>query len=200
MLGCCRWILVFTSSLGHPRSFGHPWIRSIRKVNTNNSLRALLGALTVAFVGLIVFSLRDTSAKEGGRAPEFSITTDQGQRVTPVSFGGKVLVLNFWATWCSPCVQEIPSLNQFQKRFAKSGVVVVAVSIDKNPQKYRAFLDRIHVSFDTARDPSADISAKYGTFQYPETYIIKDGRVMRKFAEAEDWVSDDMTQYVQSLL
>ncbi len=169
-------------------------------MNINNSLRALLGALTVVFVGLIVFSLRDTSAKEGGRAPEFSITTDQGQQVTPDSFGGKVLVLNFWATWCSPCVQEIPSLNQFQKRFAKSGVVVVAVSIDKNPQKYRAFLDRIHVSFDTARDPKADISAKYGTFQYPETYIIKDGRVMRKFAEAEDWVSDDMTQYVQSLL
>ncbi len=169
-------------------------------MNINNSLRALLGALTVVFVGLIVFSLRDTSAKEGGRAPEFSITTDQGQQVTPDSFGGKVLVLNFWATWCSPCVQEIPSLNQFQKRFAKSGVVVVAVSIDKNPQKYRAFLDRIHVSFDTARDPKADISAKYGTFQYPETYIIKNGRVMRKFAEAEDWVSDDMTQYVQSLL
>ncbi len=173
---------------------------STGKVNTNNVLRALLGALTVAFVGVIVFSLRDTSAKEGGRAPEFSITTDQGQHVTPVSFGGKVLVLNFWATWCSPCVQEIPSLNQFQKRFAKSGVVVVAVSVDKNPQKYRAFLNRIHVSFDTARDPSADISAKYGTFQYPETYIIKGGRIMRKFPEAEDWVSDDMTQYVQSLL
>lgn len=154
----------------------------------------------MAFVGLIVFSLRDTSAKEGGRAPEFSITTDQGQRVTPDSFGGKVLVLNFWATWCSPCVQEIPSLNEFQKKFAKSGVVVVAVSIDKNPQKYRAFLSRIHVSFDTVRDPTAAISAKYGTFQYPETYIIKDGRVMRKFANAEDWGSDEITQYVQSLL
>jgi peroxiredoxin len=77
---------------------------------------------------------------------------------------------------------------------------VVAVSIDKNPGKYRAFLDRIHVSFDTARDPQAEISARYGTFQYPETYIIKDGRVMRKFANAEDWVSDDMTQYIQSLL
>ncbi|HEY7306401.1 MAG TPA: TlpA disulfide reductase family protein [Bryobacteraceae bacterium] len=169
-------------------------------MSTNNVLRALLGALTAIFIGLIVFSLRDTSAKEGGSAPGFSITTDKGRRVTPVSFGGKVLVLNFWATWCSPCVQEIPSLNQFQKRFEKKGVVVVAVSIDKNPQKYQAFLDRIHVSFDTARDPQASISARYGTFQYPETYIIKDGRIMRKFPNAEDWVSDDMTQYVQSLL
>ncbi len=78
--------------------------------------------------------------------------------------------------------------------------MVVAISIDKNARKYRDFLDRIHVSFDTGRDPNADISGKYGTFQYPESYIIKDGRVLRKFPNAEDWVSDDMTRYVQSLL
>ena len=169
-------------------------------MNTNNALRALLAVLAVLFVGVIVFSLRDTSAKEGGRAPEFSITTDQGKLVTPTSFGGKVLVLNFWATWCAPCVQEIPSLSQFQKRFANSGVVVVAVSVDKNAQKYKAFLDRVHVSFETARDPEGNLSAEYGTFQYPESYIIKDGRVIKKFANSEDWVSDDMTQYIQSLL
>ena len=169
-------------------------------MNANNALRALLVVLAGLFVGVIIFSLRDTSAKEGGRAPEFSITTDQGRIVTPASFGGKVLVLNFWATWCAPCVQEIPSLSEFQKRFASSGVVVVAVSVDKNAQKYKAFLDRIHVSFDTARDPAGNLSAEYGTFQYPESYIIKDGRVVKRFANSENWVSDDMTQYIQSLL
>ena len=184
MPGAQRWILLLSSGF----------------VKIDNTLRTLLAVLTLLFIGLIVFSLRDTSAKEGGAAPEFSVTTDQGQRVTPTSFGGKVLVLNFWATWCAPCVQEIPSLNEFQKRFATSGVVVLAVSIDKNPQKYRAFLDRIHVSFDTARDPSQDISGAYGTFQYPESYIIKDGRIMRKFGNAADWTSDDITQYVQNLL
>jgi peroxiredoxin len=167
---------------------------------TNKALRLLLFVLSLALLGLIGSNLRDTSAKEGGRAPEFSILTDQGRRVTPVSFGGKVLVLNFWATWCAPCVQEIPSLNEFQKRFAQSGVVVVAISVNKNEQSYKAFLDRIHVAFETARDPAADISAEYGTFQYPETYIIKDGRIVRKFANAEDWTADEMTQYVQSLL
>lgn len=169
-------------------------------VNTNNALRALLLALTLAFVAVIAYSLRDTSAKEGGEAPQFSITTDEGHHISTNSFGGKVLVLNFWATWCTPCVQEIPSLNEFQKEFAKDGVVVVAVSIDKNQQKYRNFLEHVHVSFDTARDPSANLSAEYGTFQYPESYIIKDGRVVRKFGNAENWLSDDMKQYVQSLL
>lgn len=169
-------------------------------MNVNKTLRTLLGVLTLLFVGVIVFSLRDTSAKEGSRAPDFSIRTDQGKPITLASFGGQVLVLNFWASWCPPCVQEIPSLNEFQKRFAHSGVVVLAVSVDKNEQKYRTFLDRIHLSFDTAHDPNADISARYGTFQYPETYIIKNGRVMRKFTGAEDWGSDDITQYITSVL
>lgn len=156
--------------------------------------------LTICFVSVIAWSLRDTSAKEGGPAPAFSIKTDEGKVVTASAFGGKILVLNFWATWCAPCVQEIPSLNEFQRRFAKSGVVVVAISVDKNDRKYKTFLSRIPVSFETARDPSQDVSAEYGTFQFPETYIIKDSRIMRKFPNAEDWLSDDMTQYVQSLL
>jgi len=167
---------------------------------TNTLLRILLGVLTVCFIALIGWNLRDTSAKEGGTAPAFSIQTDEGHRITPTSFGGKVLVLNFWASWCPPCVQEIPSLSVFQRRFASSGVIVVAISIDKNPQKYKSFLDKIRPSFQTARDGSSDISNEYGTFQIPETYVIKNGRIMRKFANAEDWTSDDITQYVQSLL
>jgi len=169
-------------------------------VNTNNLLRALMAVLVCAFIGLIVFSLRDTSAKEGSRAPDFSVTTDAGKHISATAFGGKVLVLNFWATWCAPCVQEIPSLNEFQKRFGPSGVVVLAISVDKNAKKYKDFLERIHVGFQTMRDPNADVSAEYGTFQYPETYIIKDGQVMRKFPNAENWTSDDVTQYVKSLL
>lgn len=169
-------------------------------MTVNNALRGLLAVLGLSFAGIIIFSLRDTSAKEGSQAPQFSFATDQGKTITPVSFGGKVLVLNFWATWCPTCIQEIPSLDAFQRRFAKDGVVVVAVSVDKNEQKYKEFLSRVHVKFDTARDPRADVSTSYGTFIFPETYIIKDGRIQRKFANAEDWVSDDMTQYVQSLL
>ena len=169
-------------------------------MKTNNALRTLLAALTLLIIGLIGFSLRNTSAKEGDRAPEFSIKTDSGQQVTPLRFGGKVLVLNFWATWCAPCIQEIPSLNEFQKRLAPSGVVVLAISVDKNPQKYRDFLDRIHVTFDTACDPNWDIAAQYGTFQIPETYIIKDGRVMRKLVSNQDWTNDEIMHYIESLL
>jgi len=160
----------------------------------------LLIVLTLAFAGLIVVSLQNSSAKEGGPAPAFSVTTDRGKTITQDSFGGKLLVLHFWATWCGGCVQEIPSLNVFQRKFADKGVVVVAISIDKNPEKYKSFLEKIPVSYATARDPNADISTEYGTFQYPETYLIKDGRVVHKYANAENWTSDDITQYVEGLL
>ncbi len=169
-------------------------------MSVNNFLRTLLVVLSLGFVGVLTYGLRDTSAREGGPAPQFSIKVDSGQQVTTASFGGKVLVLNFWATWCPPCIQEIPSLNQFQRRFANSGVKVVAISIDKNPQKYKNFLEHFKIAFATARDPEADISSRYGTFQIPETYIIKDGRILRKFPQGENWGSDDITQYVQSLL
>ncbi len=174
--------------------------RSAQNINVNLLLRAAIGLLAAAFIGILVFSLRDTSAKEGEKAPPFTIFTDSGKRITPDSFGGKVLVLNFWASWCAPCVEEVPSLSAMSKKFGKSGVVVVAISTDKHQEKYRMFLNRVHASFQTAWDPKSDISSEYGTYQIPETYIIKDGRVLRKFAAAEDWTSDDMTQYLQSLL
>src|SRR5579885_1594237 len=139
-----------SSSLQGTRTRTVAQTRSPGMLTANNALRALMALLAAAFIGVIVFSLRDTSAKEGDKAPDFSIVTDRGTRITPEEFGGKVLVLNFWATWCAPCVEEIPSLSEMQKRFSKSGLVVVAVSIDKNQQRYHAFLDRIHVSFQTA--------------------------------------------------
>ena len=89
---------------------------------------------------------------------------------------------------------------RFRRDLRDKGVVVLAVSIDKNPAKYRAFLDKIHVTFETARDPAADISTEYGTVQIPESYIIRDGKVVRKFGNYENWTSDDITQYVQGLL
>lgn len=168
--------------------------------NTNRLLFGLLGLLTITFLGLATWSIRDTSAHEGGRAPSFHLKTDQGRVVSPEDFGGKVLVLNFWATWCPPCVREIPTLNEFQRQFRDQGVVVVAVSIDKNPGKYKNFLNRFQVSFDTARDPDANISSSYGTYQIPETYIIKDGKVVRKLISEQNWVSDDSIQFMKSLL
>jgi len=110
-------------------------------------------------------------------------------------------VLNFWATWCPPCIEEMPSLNDFQKRLAPQGVVVLGVSVDKSEKVYREFLRKANVSFQTARDPGADISAEYGTFKFPETYVIdSNGRVVQKHIGARNWSDEQLLNEIRALL
>jgi cytochrome c biogenesis protein CcmG, thiol:disulfide interchange protein DsbE len=169
--------------------------------NTDRILKGAIAVLLAAFVFVIYRSYHETIVSVGDSAPDFAITSDSGRRVSLDSFGGKLLVLNFWATWCPPCVQEMPSLDQFQKQLAASGVVVVGVSVDKDAGQYKRFLDRAKVSFLTARDPEAKISADYGTFKYPETYIIDSrGKVVQKIIGPENWNDERMVAYVKSLL
>lgn len=74
--------------------------------------------------------------KEGDRAPHFSVKSDQGRQLTPIEFGGKVLILNFWHTFGRPCVKELPSLRALAEAFKANGVVVLAVSGDSDAKQY----------------------------------------------------------------
>jgi cytochrome c biogenesis protein CcmG/thiol:disulfide interchange protein DsbE len=164
-------------------------------------LRISIGVLLAVLAGVIVGSLRETIVIVGDTAPDFEITTDSGKRITRADFGGRLLVLNFWATWCPPCIEEMPSLDEFQKRMAASGVVVLGVSVDKSEPEYRQFLQKAKVAFLTARDPQAVISAEYGTFKYPETYVIDSkGRVLQKHIGARLWTDEKLIQQIQALL
>jgi peroxiredoxin len=137
----------------------------------------------------------------GDTAPDFSVVTEDGKTVTREDFGGKLLVLNFWASWCPPCISELPSLNEFAKEYKNQGVVVLGVSIDKNPNLYKRFLQQRQVAFETARDPEANISASYGTFQIPETYIIdRSGKVLEKVISDQNWMSPEFLQRVKTML
>ena len=165
------------------------------------AIQTTIVLLLAVFVYVIFDSFRERLVVVGDTAPDFSITADNGRAITPTNFGGKLLVLNFWATWCPPCIEELPSLNQFQRRFANSGVVVLGISIDKDEKAYRDFLARARVSFLTARDPDNKINVEYGTLKVPETYIIdSSGKVLRKIISNTDWMSERMIRDVQSLL
>ncbi len=173
----------------------------MQRVKIDQFLKAGIGILLAAFVFVLYASIHERIIGVGDSAPDFTITTDNGRTVTASDFGGRLLVLNFWATWCAPCVEELPSLDQFSKQMAGSGVVVMGVSVDKDPKLYRNFLSRANVSFLTARDPDAKISADYGTFKYPESYIIDaKGKVVQKIVGEANWTDDRMLSYVKSLL
>jgi len=171
----------------------------MHSVKIDQLLKAAIGVLVAALVFVLYASIHERIIGVGDTAPDFTITADNGRTISVPHFGGRLLVLNFWATWCQPCVQEVPSLDQFSKEMAGSGVVVVGVSVDKDPKAYQAFLSRANVSFLTARDPGANISADYGTFKYPESYIIDaNGKVVEKIVGATDW--SKMVSAVKSFL
>ena len=146
-------------------------------------------------------SLEEPITKVGDRAPAFKVVTDAGKTITPVDFGGKLLVLNFWATWCPGCVAEMTALDRFQKAMAPQGVVVVGISMDANEALYKRFLSQYPLSIQTVRDPSWEISASYGTFQLPETYIIdRSGRVVQKVIAAHNFMDPAFIDTVKKLL
>jgi cytochrome c biogenesis protein CcmG, thiol:disulfide interchange protein DsbE len=173
----------------------------MQSVKVDQFLKAGIAVLSAVLVFVLYQSIHERIITVGDTAPEFRITTDNGRTITASDFGGRLLVLNFWATWCQPCVEEVPSLDQFAKEMAGSGVVVLGVSMDTNPKLYRDFLDRSHISFLTARDPDAKISADYGTFKYPESYIIDaKGKVVQKIIGATNWTDGTMVNAVKSFL
>lgn len=170
-------------------------------VKTERIIQALIGVCLALLVWAIAATYHENVVVVGDTAPSFTLTADSGRTVSRGSFGGKLLVLNFWATWCPPCLDELPSLNQFQKTFADSGVVVLGVSVDQNARAYQAFLQRVNPAFLTARDPEARLSSQYGTFQYPETYIIdRDGKVVEKVIGPTNWTDPGMIERVKALL
>jgi cytochrome c biogenesis protein CcmG/thiol:disulfide interchange protein DsbE len=171
----------------------------MRTVNIDKLLRVAICMLVATLAYTLYATIHERVVVAGDDAPDFTVTTDQGRTISASNFGGKLLVLNFWASWCGPCVEETPSLSQFAHQYAGKGVVVLGISIDKDEAAYRRFLQRFKPEYLTVRDTK--IHADYGTFMYPETYIIDSkGRVVRKYAEAVDFGGQEVTQLVNSLL
>ena len=173
-------------------------------MDSRRSVTYLLGGV-VLLAACLAWVVNDAFTERivdvGQTAPDFKLVTESGKTITAKSFGGKLLVLNFWATWCPPCVQETPSLNAMASQLAPQGVVVVGVSVDRNGDSYKAFLQRMKIGFETSRDPKSLISASFGTFKFPETYVITpDGKVVEKYIADRDWTSPEMIGSLKSHL
>jgi cytochrome c biogenesis protein CcmG/thiol:disulfide interchange protein DsbE len=135
----------------------------------------------------------------GTAAPDFTVK-DSDRAVTLGQFKGQVVVLNFWATWCPPCIEEMPSLVRMQQRMQAKGVTVLAVSVDVDESNYKRFLRDHGVNLLTVRDPDQKSNSLYGTSKFPETYIIdRGGVVRRKFIGAVDWTEPEIIDFLGKL-
>ncbi|PYX70270.1 MAG: TlpA family protein disulfide reductase [Acidobacteria bacterium] len=135
----------------------------------------------------------------GSAAKEFTVR-DSDHQVSLNQFRGQVVVLNFWATWCPPCTQELPSMMDMQNQLRSRGVVVLGVSIDVDDDAYHRFLKQRSVNFVTVRDPEQKVAGMYGTSGWPESYIIdRQGVLRRKVVGPINWGSPEVMQFLTKL-
>lgn len=133
----------------------------------------------------------------GHPAPDFTVT-DSARTVHLADYRGKIVVLNFWATWCLPCIAELPSLMAMQQKLPQ--VQVLAVSVDEDPQAYRDYIAQHKITLLTVVDPSHHAADIYHTYRWPETYIIDQrGIIRRKFIGAQEWTSPEILEYLRRL-
>ncbi len=136
-------------------------------------------------------------AQTGKVAPDFTVS-DGATTIHLASYRGQVVLLNFWATWCPPCVQEMPGLVELHHD--RPDLAILAVSIDDDPNAYSRFLVRRHVDFITVRDPSQSAARLYHTEGWPETYIIdRQGVIRRKIVGDPDWSNPEIRAYLKSM-
>jgi len=138
----------------------------------------------------------------GTVAPEFTLPELGGSNVSLSDFSNKVILLNFWATWCPPCVEEMPSMQRLHEAMTGLDFAVIAVSGDKEGvEKVRDFVNGMNLTFPILLDPDEDVATRYGTGMYPETYIIgRDGMVLDQVNGAADWAAPDAIKYFRGLL
>jgi len=167
-------------------------------------VRYLTGSARAATVFLMLAALSACYSgshppRIGTAAPDFAVQ-DSARTVKLSNYRGQIVVLNFWATWCPPCVEEMPSLVEMQRRMKSKGITVVAVSVDVDQGAYNQFVKDHNINLLTVRDAAQKSNALYGTFRFPETYIIdRDGIMRRKFIGAVDWTAPDITDFLSKM-
>jgi peroxiredoxin len=138
------------------------------------------------------------------RAPDFELPDLEGAKQRLAAHRGKVVLLNFWATWCPPCVEELPSLVGLERSMKGDRFALLTVSVDESSRVVKEFLAKTkqeHTSLPILLDPEKKVSALYGTSKFPETYLIDGRGIARyKFIFKRDWSSPRAVACIESLM
>jgi peroxiredoxin len=138
----------------------------------------------------------------GSAAPDFSLPGLAGESARTLSgLRGRVVLLNFWATWCKPCEDEMPAMQRLHAALAGSDFELLAVSVDTEEADVRTFRDRLGLSFPILLDPERRVSHQYQVFRYPETLLIdRDGVVVERYVGPRDWDDPLYLERIRALL
>jgi peroxiredoxin len=129
-------------------------------------------SMLLATVLTVGAPLGAAGADAGGVAPAFTLSELGGQSASLSQYKGQVVMLNFWATWCGPCQQEMPLLDQMYRKYKPAGFTLIGVNVDKEAPPVKQLLDRKPVSFPVLLDPASQVSKAYHVDEMPSTVLI----------------------------
>jgi len=166
-------------------------------------LGALVAAILAAsFAFVALQQKKGYGLTEGTPAPPLRLPALQDGEMDLGSFRGRVVLVNFWATWCPPCVEEMPSLERLHRALAGQGLVVLGVSVDDDGAALEAFVRRAGVTFPILRDPGGrGPTAAWRTTGWPETFVVdRTGRIVRKIVGPARWDTPEAIDWFRGLL
>lgn len=143
----------------------------------------LMVALPLATVGCQ--SGRDSASivRVGMPAPEFTLPGLDGQTISLGGFKGKPVMVNFWATWCGPCVHEVPYIQETYEVWSGKGLVILAVNIGESPSQVRGFMQESQLSFPVLLDESGEVAEQYGVRGIPTTILVDGEGITRNIKQ-----------------
>ena len=139
--------------------------------------------------------------KDHPAAPDFSLADPDGKKLSLKDFHGKLVLLNFWATWCEPCRKEMPTMVRLHNEFKTKGFEIVAVNVKDKRSDALTFIKKMKMNFPVMMDPEGEAGLLYGAFGMPITYLIDDkGLVMARLLGDADWYSPQARGLIRGLL
>ena len=139
--------------------------------------------------------------KDRSAAPEFTLLNLAGKKVALKDFRGKLVLLNFWATWCDPCREEMPSMERLYRRFKDRGFVIVGVDVKDRRNDALSFLKELKITFPIVLDPDGQVAVLYGAWGLPATYLIgPKGTALARAWGPADWDSEGAQRLIAELL
>jgi len=168
----------------------------------SNKLNALIIALLLTCSTSPLWAGRNllTSYEPRPAAKDFSLLTLEGKAVELAKQRGKVLVINFWATWCPACIHEMPSFNRATEWLKPHGAEVIAINVGESAQQVQKFLDKNQLDFTVLLDPLMTVSVDWEATRLPITYIVDPkGHIAYRALGAREWDSSEMLIPIRTL-
>ena len=166
--------------------------------------RALSGSALVA--ALLLAAWVDAAAATalvkwtGGKTPALKLADANGRERSIAEWRGKTVVVNFWATWCEPCREEMPSLERLKARLGAKGFEVIAVNVGESRERVERFTREVPVSFPIIYDKDSAAATSWKVRGYPTSYVIgPDGRIRYYFVGELDWSSDEVVRVIEGV-